>query len=240
MTGNRDGSGGVGRGARRTLIEDLSPTSGWEIWKVRAGQGSPADSEDTWRWVWAGLCGSDWSVSPLPPNLSLPSSARHVSWSLKQQNSPRKQGSPAGPIPALGVCSEAYPSGHSAQCLLLSPHAPPSTSTITGGTGGLGMSHQCAPSLSLYGHRLSAAQVGRLEAPPPQIPLLSLGLGALTLAEDEPLHGLLLLVGGLQTLSCALKEILLCRQFGSQFQKFPFQGLSLRKRNRLSVSGQKA
>lgn len=145
MTGNRDGSGGVGRGARRTLIEDLSPTSGWEIWKVRAGQGSPADSEDTWRWVWAGLCGSDWSVSPLPPNLSLPSSTRHVSWSLKQQNSPTKQGSPAGPIPALGVCSEAYPSGHSAQGLLLSPRAPPSTSTITGGTGGLGMSHQCAP-----------------------------------------------------------------------------------------------
>lgn len=74
----------------------------------------------------------------------------------------------------------------------------------------------------------------------PYFPLSSPGSGAPTLIEDELLHALLLLVGGLQTLHCALKDTLLFGQSGSQFQKFSLQGLSLGKGNRLSVTGQKA
>lgn len=91
------------------LIEDPSPTSGWEIfWKVRAGWGSQQTLKTRGDgWVLGSVALT--AEAPLPPNSSLPSSTRHVSWSLKQQNSPTRQGSPTGPIPALGVCYEVCP-----------------------------------------------------------------------------------------------------------------------------------
>ena len=51
----------TGKEATRMLTEDPCPTRGLEIFsrKVRAGRGSPADSEDRRGWVWGGLCGSD-------------------------------------------------------------------------------------------------------------------------------------------------------------------------------------
>jgi hypothetical protein len=42
------------------------------------------------------------------------------------------------------------------------------------------------------------------------------------LADNELLHALLLLVGSLQMLSCALKHTLLFGYLGSQFLEFPF------------------
>ena len=90
-------------------------------------------------------------------------------------------------------------SGHSAWGLLLpsTPHISSSASMITDGTGGSGMSHQSPPPPSLSGHCpfLVSCPIPWLRAP--------------TLAEDELFHALLLLVGGLQTLRCTLKETLL-------------------------------
>lgn len=56
--------------------------------------------------------------------------------------------------------------------------------------------------------------------PPPLISSPIPWLGAPTLAEDELLHGLLLLVGDLQMLRCALKETLLFGQFHSQLRNY--------------------
>lgn len=85
---------------------------------------------------------------------------------------------------------------------------------------------------------LSIRSTGGVGDPPPA-PFPLSGLGAPTLAEDELLHALLLLVGGLQTLSCALKEAVLFGEFGSQFQEFPLHGLSLGKRNRPLANGRR-
>lgn len=86
-----------------------------------------------------------------------------------------------------------------------------------------------------------AGSIGSTSGEPGRkIPLSSPGSGAPTLIEDELLPALFLLVGGLQMLRCALKDTLLFGQSASQFQKFPSQGLSLGKGNRLSVTGQKA
>lgn len=97
------------------------------------------------------------------------------------------------------------------------------------------MTSVCTPHLQSVGSPSICSTSGQSGSRPlPQFPLPSPGLGAPTLAEDELLHALLLLVGSLQTLCCALKETLLFGQFGSQFQKFPSHGLSLGKGNRLS------
>lgn len=132
--------------------------------------------------------------------------------------------------------------------------SPPSAFMTTDGKGGPGTSHQSPPSPvlslpagtshqsppapSLSGHTVHLKHRWGVGDPPPT-PFPLSGLGAPTLAEDELLHALLLLVGGLQTLSCALKEAVLFGEFGSQFQEFPLHGLSLGKRNRPFANGRR-
>lgn len=88
------GVGGVtGKEATRMLTEDPCPTRGLEIFsqEVRAGRGSPADSEDRRDGFGVGSVALTRAVVSLATHSSLPSSKYHVSWSLKQWNSPTRQ-----------------------------------------------------------------------------------------------------------------------------------------------------
>lgn len=162
----------------------------------------------------------------LPPNSSLLSSKHHGSGSLKQGNTAK-------------ITSEAYLKHFLLETqpeVSCQPHPPalcthseswhrrvraavPITPLLTSGPLWL---HPCA------------AHVGHVEHQPF---LCVLSSGAPTLADDELLHALLVLVGGLQALSCALKELLLFGHLGSQFQELSFHCISLEKRNRLILCG---
>lgn len=147
-----------------------------------------------------------------------------MSWSLKQQNSPIGRSDHLGAILGL-LCSKGCLSGSSDQGLLLPPLHPSlcipnyKAQEVWGHHTGLQPSSPPHPVCLVRVHRQH--KWGAWKSSHPYFPLSSPGSGAPTLIEDELLHALLLLVGSLQTLRCALQDTLLFGQSGSQFQKFP-------------------